>query len=439
MQCDPLCSEYKSCIPACPLETCENSLDQAKDQRLCMEDTCVEGCLPKPCSVDELYRNSSYRDCVPKSICRPVCIEIDGTEYYEGDVTKSDNCQTCHCTKGKEVCIGVPCTQKSILPGHTQLPKRLQDAEDICKSGWSDWINQDALGDKTKAKQNSLKNGDIEPLPDQFLLKNLKTSAFCAVELIKQIDCRTVDTHISPKATGEDVECSLEKGLLCVGDCHDYEIRVMCDCNDNIEVFTVPQFLPDVTPQPASSFEFSTQFVLVDKACDSSVPYVEIPNDCHKYLHCTQSPSGSWVYVEKTCGDSMMYNPKSMVCDDIENVVKIKPLCEMGTTVSPPVTEKITARISKCPPGKVWSDCAVPCGRACHFYNSFLQTSGLCTGSQNNCEEGCISENAADCPIGQYWRDDKVCVKSADCTCQSSDGNVVKVSHMKAIIIHTIS
>lgn len=43
MQCDPHCSEYNQCIPACPVETCDNILDQGKDQRMCNDDTCVEG------------------------------------------------------------------------------------------------------------------------------------------------------------------------------------------------------------------------------------------------------------------------------------------------------------------------------------------------------------------------------------------------------------
>lgn len=43
MQCDPHCSNYDACVPSCPVETCDNILDQGKDQRMCNEDTCVEG------------------------------------------------------------------------------------------------------------------------------------------------------------------------------------------------------------------------------------------------------------------------------------------------------------------------------------------------------------------------------------------------------------
>lgn len=49
------------------------------------------------------------------------------------------------------------------------------------------------------------------------------------------IQCRTAGTHISAKATGLDVECSLEKGLVCKASsnqklCPDFEIRVLCQC-----------------------------------------------------------------------------------------------------------------------------------------------------------------------------------------------------------------
>lgn len=49
------------------------------------------------------------------------------------------------------------------------------------------------------------------------------------------VECRTAGTHIPAKATGLDVECSLEKGLVCKASsneklCPDFEIRVLCQC-----------------------------------------------------------------------------------------------------------------------------------------------------------------------------------------------------------------
>lgn len=99
MQCDPHCSEYNQCIPSCPVETCDNILDFGKDQRMCNDDTCVEGCKIKPCPDDQIYLNSSFVECVPKSICKHVCLERDGITYFEGDMIDGDECSTCRCSR----------------------------------------------------------------------------------------------------------------------------------------------------------------------------------------------------------------------------------------------------------------------------------------------------------------------------------------------------
>lgn len=55
----------------------------------------------------------------------------------------------------------------------------------------------------------------------------------CKVEQMTSIECRTVGDHKSPKETGVDVECSLERGLVCQEKkavCPDFEIRVHCQC-----------------------------------------------------------------------------------------------------------------------------------------------------------------------------------------------------------------
>jgi von Willebrand factor len=59
--------------------------------------------------------------------------------------------------------------------------------------------------------------------------------AKCAKEKMVDIECRTVKTHIPAKGTGLDVECSLERGLVCKSSmkgkaCQDFEIRVRCEC-----------------------------------------------------------------------------------------------------------------------------------------------------------------------------------------------------------------
>lgn len=52
---------------------------------------------------------------------------------------------------------------------------------------------------------------------------------------MKDIQCRTVESKVPAKATGMNVECSLETGLICrestaTKGCPDFEIRVLCQC-----------------------------------------------------------------------------------------------------------------------------------------------------------------------------------------------------------------
>lgn len=435
MQCDPHCSEYKPCISACGVETCDNLFDQGKSSRFCAEDTCVEGCHIKPCPEGQIYANDSYVDCVPKSICKPVCLSLNGIDYFEGDVIKSDNCQTCRCSKGKEVCIGMPCTATTILPIHVPA---VQDASANCLSGWSEWINQERMSVGEKAN-NLTKFNDYEPLPNAFMLKNYKNSAYCDADFMSQIECRSVDSHLSPKVIGEDAECSLEKGLVCEGQCHDYETRVFCNCDDQFEIITLPsyghttqRYAQPIYRSKIIEMTTATPSVIYGSICNPAIPHVEKPGNCHDFYHCTMNTSGAWVFVDKTCGKDMMFNPQAMICDHIDNVKRIKPQCggEWDNTIIEDISVITKEELQmKCPVGQTWSECAVPCGRACHFYDKYLQQSGLCTGSWNTCEKGCVPEMAAiDCGPGYYWRDDKLCVKKADCTCRSDDGKLVKVS-----------
>lgn len=100
-----------------------------------------------------------------------------------------------------------------------------------CTPGWTEWINQDKPKfTKTKTKGRKKEH---EPVPNSLLMNKLK-GAKCSFSQMVNIECRTVGTHIHPKKTGLDVECSLEKGLICKGDkgrkCPDFEIRVFCEC-----------------------------------------------------------------------------------------------------------------------------------------------------------------------------------------------------------------
>lgn len=126
------------------------------------------------------------------------------------------------------------------------------------------------------------------------------------------IECRTVKGHVPSKATGLDVECSLEKGLICSSrkgekQCPDFEIRVKCRCDKESATET------PVTIAPGP--------------CDPSVPHIEHPTNCHLFYHCAPSTNGGYELVEKSCGEHMFFNPESMICDWLDEVIRIKPKC----------------------------------------------------------------------------------------------------------------
>lgn len=80
-------------------------------------------------------------------------------------------------------------------------------------------------GNKKKKKLN-----DIEPLPTPLLLSTLLNSSMCSVEQMTDIECLTVDGK-HPKDLDFDVECSLERGLICKTSnsrrpCPDFKIKV---------------------------------------------------------------------------------------------------------------------------------------------------------------------------------------------------------------------
>lgn len=57
----------------------------------------------------------------------------------------------------------------------------------------------------------------------------------CPLDMMMNIECRTVSEHLSPKETGLDVECNLDKGLVCISrpgqtECPDFEISILCGC-----------------------------------------------------------------------------------------------------------------------------------------------------------------------------------------------------------------
>nr|XP_014086275.2 hemocytin [Bactrocera oleae] len=404
MQCDPHCAEYKACTPACAVETCDNFLDQGMTERMCNQENCIEGCFIKPCDEGMIYLNDTYKECVPKADCKPVCMIRDGKTYYEGDVTYTDDCATCRCSKKKEVCSGVKCKEPLTTterPSNSVLDSTTPhaygtDTQPQCVRGWTHWFDND--GDATG---KIVRLNDEEKLPRYNRIESIYGT--CQKKYMKKIECRVVDTHESPNYMDENVSCSLADGLVCKGQCHDYELRVFCECDE--AAVTIPP--PTEKPQ-------------VGLPCDSVIAeYKEYPGDCHKFLHCQPTTNGNgWTYVEKTCGEYMMFNPTLNVCDHIATVREIKPSC--GNVPTEPVT------LSECAEDQVMVECANQCEFTCDYYGSILRKRGLCQKGEH-CKRGCVDKNRPDCfSVGKFWRDENTCVEMDECPCMDKSEKYVQ-------------
>ncbi|KAM3961249.1 LOW QUALITY PROTEIN: hemolectin [Aphomia sociella] len=404
MQCDDECSNYDACMSPCPLETCDNSIDYPNMKSNCEQDTCVEGCKPKKsCPEGSVYSNSSFTECVPRAKCKPLCMTMpDGKEILEGEIIEEDACHTCRCSKKNRVCTGQPCSTIAPRLIESTTPKP-HDEPLKCVTGWTEWLSRNTPEAGTNGESI-----EKEPLLEP---KELQIgSPMCKKDMMTNIECRTKVNHQTPKETGLDVECSLERGLLCKeigGTCPDFEIRVYCDCEETFQCLNA-----DRPSQPH-------------------------PKNCSQFYECTPdllNPDKPHTTL-KSCVAGTMYNPKTMVCDWPASVIELRPECGKDYVAAPrsllehdltTTTSTTSATTSICPPGHVYSDCAYECDSLCDHFKKTLQNKSRCVPGEK-CVEGCVPDIL--CGNGTMWRDENTCVPTKDCTCYDildQIGNVVK-------------
>ncbi|XP_071561739.1 hemocytin [Temnothorax nylanderi] len=427
LQCDEKCSTYSPCVSTCPRETCDNSMTVKDGSHLCAEDTCVEGCQFQPCPEGQVYRNSSYTECIPRSTCaKPFCTELNGVTYYEGDRISGDDCHSCFCSRGRVTCKGEACTSIATTTAITAAGAEPQK----CVDGWTTWINKDPM---VKGK----KFLDVEPLPNSMDLANANGLAVCDRKHIVDIKCRSVKGHLSPKETGLDVECSLERGLYCQSHpnlpCVDFEISVLCRCSES-------------TTHGVENVTTEVSTVTGEKQglkCDVANPNSPHPTNCQLFYQCVPTPTGHEL-VEKSCGPGTLYNSETQTCDWPTEVLRTRPECSASGRTTPTsgkiewssntgshyentvstTVKKIVSTTNVCKDGEAWSECAIQCDRACQYYRHILMTQGHC-GEGTNCVSGCVPIDRPTCPTHTFWRDGVTCVEASHCSCRSHDGSSV--------------
>ncbi|KAL0131073.1 hypothetical protein PUN28_002574 [Cardiocondyla obscurior] len=433
LQCDEKCSTYSPCISTCPRETCDNSMIVRDSSHLCMEDICVEGCQFQPCPEGQVYRDANYTECIAKSTCaKPYCIELNGVTYYEGDKISGDDCHSCFCSRGKVICKGEACvsittTAKTIFDPLTEPQK--------CVDGWTTWINKNPM---IKGK----KFLDVEPLPSLMDFANANGDAVCDKQYIIDIKCRSVKDHLSPKETGLDVECSLQRGLYCQSHpslpCIDFEISVLCRCSEPI-TYNIENATTEASTEKKQNFE-----------CDVAQPNLPHPTSCQLFYQCVLTLTG-YKLVEKSCGPGTLYNSEIHVCDWPTEVLRTRPECSgaLGQTTQASgkiewssntgnryentlstTVKKIVTTTHVCRDGETWSECAIQCDRTCQYYNYILITQGHCNESID-CISGCVSTDRPICLSHMFWRDGNTCVEASHCSCRSHDGSSVAPGAIK--------
>lgn len=308
MQCDETCSHYEPCMSACPVETCHNSLDYSKVLETCEHEVCIEGCKLKPCPDNQIYNSTNDLTCVNKASCKHVCMKVDGKTYYEGDLMEEDDCHSCYCSRSKKTCSGSPCTTPAPTPSSTKptpTPEDMNEQSLKCQSGWSRWINTDI------AITNKKRTSDVETLPslkDLAVLNGKNQSEYgqCSQNQMTDISCRVVGSHQGVKETGENVECSLERGLLCEDGCSDYEMKVFCECEKTktsvapvyIEANSSTSEVPDVQPyaEGCKGGEWKECVVECNQVCHSYQQKLFAEGKCTSAS--SQCVSGCWIWGE---------------------------------------------------------------------------------------------------------------------------------------------
>lgn len=77
---------------------------------------------------------------------------------------------------------------------------------------------------------------------------------------------------------------------------------------------------------------------------------------------------------------------------------------------------------TECSLGQVYKECGIKCAQMCHIYLKQIQKIEAQCLYDQECEDGCVSENLKTCPSGMFLQDESTCVRKQDCMCASHLG-----------------
>ncbi|XP_026679243.1 hemocytin-like [Diaphorina citri] len=308
--------------------------------------------------------------------------------------------------------LGSPCTTPALVPSSpspSPTPENMNEQSAACRQGWSVWINND------KAPSHKLRDSDVEPVPTMkdFLQSGANTSyGQCTPDQMTEIRCRVVGSHLGVKETGQDVECSLERGLICAGECDDYEVSVYCSCEQSEYLFVfrgpINNHDTEVTyfPQPIEArhvrinpHTWTNEIALnVDVLGFKRAKCVFDSCACDEGGDCECLCTALAAYAEQcnVNGVHIRWRSQEICRKYAKNRVqrRAESIRNDLLTAQISLTETVEGL----------------------FKNISVFISGCWA----------YGESDTQCPIGSRWREWGFCVKQADCTCLSRNGTLVK-------------
>ncbi|XP_071496125.1 uncharacterized protein [Diadema antillarum] len=315
---------------------------------------------------------------------------------------------------------------------------------------WSVWFDDDRGIQSQYAPQEEVELlADIRHLPD--------FPQEC--EHPRDIECRTVDTHVFANETSDGATCDIETGLQCqnyprMPTCNDYEVRFEC-CRKHYTVTCVtPE--PPTTTSVTTSPEQTTEGCHIEEVCEWTpwcddeepdgkvTPYdvgeFEIIDDCRAKIDFCEEPSDIECQMSQFPNLDTSIVPQEVTCDVDFGLVclhsesqpscldfRIRFLCCQNVTVGPncpttlPVTETTTEEEqtpSPTPTPVVTEESTTPPKDVCSSRTSSEST----LISYRNCtsmEPVYLTECAGNCPSTYSFDSiiDGVPTMDEDCTC----------------------
>ncbi|XP_072175733.1 uncharacterized protein [Diadema setosum] len=184
-----------------------------------------------------------YRECACPTEEFPSCTSYDPTDPMCGTEPVSG----CFCPEGTmpvgdNTCVPCPTPTVPATPS-TTTTECVEKWYYACI--WSIWYNDEAGGQlASDADEETESLEDIQHIPD--------FPAFCVFP--KDVECRTVDTHMFANETDDAATCDVNRGLFCKNSpntprCRDYEVRFLC-CGQIHTVTCGTEEPPETTPAP---------------------------------------------------------------------------------------------------------------------------------------------------------------------------------------------